>query len=326
MALNRCVWAATPARIVPPNAFTFLRRGAAQVRQLGLRLIWLRYVRRRAILRTAPLPCPEDAAREVHTQICARDGLNVFWTLKSFAFHTGGEPFRLVVFCDGSITPEFAALVRQHFPGALVQPVAELPAPTRTLLAEDCPTLWKMRADPRYITLPKITDSYSLRRRDVVLMIDPDVLFFAPPTELLADPDGSRAYYGIYNIPPQPSDLPSTYCLDYQAFETRFGLQLPRRFNAGLGSVNYRLFDWSLLEEVATKVPFNPDLGLMTDQTLAGITCAAHGLRELPVDRYALQPVASLSGVTARHYFSKTRDLLYTEGLPALIRQGLLKK
>jgi len=71
-------------------------------------------------------------------------------------------------------------------------------------------------------------------------------------------------------------------------------------------------------------VPLDPERGFMADQTLLGIMCAAHGLETLPVERYAIKPVATLAGVVARHYYAKTRDLLYLEGIPALIRAGLL--
>jgi hypothetical protein len=322
MALNEPTPFCYQPPVVSHNLYTIATRGWSQVRKLGLRLLWLRYVRRRAILRTPAVPCSADGQFEVHTQICERDGLNLLWTLKSFAFHAR-VPFRLVVFCDGSVTPELSDTIHHHFPGVTISRVTETPDATTVLLATR-PTMAKMRLDPRFITLPKVTDSYTARERDVVLMIDPDVLFFAPPQELIAEYDSSRGYFGKYNMP-ATSDFPHNYCFDTAEFERLFELSLPRFFNAGLGSVNYRMMDWDLIENAATRVPFDPALGLMADQTMAGITCAARGLRELPVSSYAIQPVQSLQGVVARHYFSKTRDLLYVEGIPELIRQGLLK-
>ncbi|HET6407220.1 MAG TPA: hypothetical protein VFG14_05010, partial [Chthoniobacteraceae bacterium] len=235
MALKEPAFICYEPGLVSPNVFTFVTRGWSQVRQLGLRLIWLRYIRRRAILRTPPVTCPNDAPYEVHTQICARDALNLIWTLKSFAFHAR-VPFRLVIFCDASVTPDLTEMIRAHFPGAKIVSIVKTPGETTIMLATR-PTLTKMRNDPRFITLPKVTDSYTAREHDVVLMIDPDVLFLGRPDDLLAEYDAARTYFGKYNMP-TISDFPHNYCFDTAEFERVFELQLPRVFNAGLGSVN----------------------------------------------------------------------------------------
>ena len=62
----------------------------------------------------------------------------------------------------------------------------------------------------------------------------------------------------------------------------------------------------------------------MLDQTIFAILCLARGWHPLPTERYVLEPVDDLGGVVARHYFGKTRDLLYLEGIPKLIELGLL--
>ena len=56
----------------------------------------------------------------------------------------------------------------------------------------------------------------------------------------------------------------------------------------------------------------------MIDQTITGIWAAEHGYDELDDGRYAVRPVESLDGVVARHYYSKTRDLMYVEGIRTL--------
>ena len=308
-----------------PTFQTFLSRGVEQVRRHGVRLLWLRYVRRRAILFTAPTECAPGAVLEVHTQVCGRDWLNALWTLKSFA-HFVQQPMRVVLLAEASVPPAGVAALRKHFPGAEVRLCKTAPEETRATFAEQFPTLWALRNDRRFFTLPKVLDSFALRRNRVVLTIDPDVLFFARPDELLGDLDPERAYFARLNVTATDSDLASTFCVDPTALEAQFGLRLPRRFNTGLGSLNYARVDWPLLERIVKSVPLDPTRGFMADQTLLGIMCAAHGFATLAVEQYAIKPVANLEGVVARHYYAKTRDLLYLEGIPALIQTGLLRR
>ena len=82
-------------------------------------------------------------------------------------------------------------------------------------------------------------------------------------------------------------------------------LDSPRRLNMLVGAMRHRL------DEI--------------DQTIIALASLTQGWRSLPPERYAIEPVESLAGVVARHYYSKTRDLLYLEGIPRLIKLGLLK-
>ena len=104
----------------------------------------------------------------------------------------------------------------------------------------------------------------------------------------------------------------------------RFGLELPLRYNCGLGSFNYAAADWTLVEKVLGELPPDPARAFMLDQTIFAILCLARGWHPLATEQYVLEPVDDLSGVVARHYFGKTRDLLYLEGIPKLIELGLL--
>jgi hypothetical protein len=305
-----------------PNAFTFVGRGVEQIRRYGVRLLWLRYVKRQQILRTEPLHCPDDAALEVHTQVCARDWLNCVWTMKSFGRFTGAQ-FGLLVLCDGTVTPEMRQELSRQFPGASVKPVIETyPAAAATF--RGFPKLHELRADGRFFTLPKVLDSAALRRGELVLAIDPDVLFFSEPAEMLGDLSPTRGYFARLNLPRRDSDPRGAFCIDAVPLHERFGLELPLRFNCGLGSLNYSTVDWGLVDRILSELPPDPERAFMLDQTILAILSLANGWNPLPPERYVLEPVADLTGVVARHYYGKTRDLMYLEGIPRLARLGLL--
>jgi hypothetical protein len=310
---------------VRPTVWTFLARGAQQIGKHGPRLLWLRYVRRKAILRTPPLSCPDGATLEVHTQVCERDWLNVLWTLKSFSLVTG-QPFKLLILCDRTVTKQAIECMSAHFPGARVAACEKPSVETRRAFSDRWPRLFELRTNGRFFTLPKVMDSYALRRSEMILTIDPDVLFFAEPTELLADLEITRGYFARLNQPLRDFDPIGAYAIDTTRLRDQFGLDLPRRFGCGLGSLHYGKIDWDFIEHVLATVPPDPKRGFLLDQTITALISLTQGWEPLPPGRYAIEPVDSLAGVVARHYYSKTRDLLYLEGIPRLIQLGLLKK
>lgn len=257
-------------------------------------------------------------------QVCARDWLNALWTVRSFR-HAVKQPFQLVVFCDRSVTEEMQARLRHRLPGADVIP-NEVPHPeVKSHFAERFPDLWRLRCDRRFFTLPKAIDSYACRRHEVVLTIDPDVLFFAPPDELMADLDPARRYFGRFNLPRHDADPRGAFCLDPGPLREKFGVELPLRFNCGLGSLNYAAANWEWVEHILRALPPDPQRAFMLDQTIFWLLAERGGWETLPPERYVLEPVDQLAGVVARHYFGKTRDLFYLEGIATLLRRGLLR-
>lgn len=306
-----------------PNTFTFLTRGVSQVRKLGWRLIWLRYFVRKRILNAPTIRCPENAEIEVHMQVCSRDWLNALWTIRSFR-RAIQQPFQLVILCDRTMTEDMQARLRHRLPGA---DVISCDPPARTVherFAGRFPELYRLRTDGRFFTLPKVTDSFALRRHDVVLTIDPDVLFFDEPKELVADLDPNRREFGVFNLPRRDADPRGAFCLDAAPLHENFGVDLPLRFNCGLGSINYAAANWEWIEHILKNLPPDSQRAFMLDQTIFWLLSERAGWKPLPPERYALEPVESLEGVVARHYYGKTRDLFYVEGIAELVRRGLL--
>lgn len=257
-------------------------------------------------------------------QVCARDWLNGLWTIRSFS-HFVRQPFQLVIFCDASVTEDMQSKMRHRLPGADVIS-CEVPSLTvKNAFAEKYPEVYRLRNSGRFFTLPKVVDSYAQRRRDVVLSIDPDVLFFAPPTEMLAGTEGNPPWAARFNVPTKPTDRRGGFSIDEEALAQKFGLRYPERFGCGLGPINYARADWDLIERIITELPPDPERAFLLDQTVFALWCAAVGWEQLPPARYSIAPVESLDGVVARHYFSKTRDLFYTEGIPQLLKLGVLK-
>ena len=300
-----------------PSAFTFLQRGFAQVRKLGWKLLWYRYVVRPRVLGMDVIKCPSSAAIEVHMQVCARDWLNALWTLRSFRYFAG-EPFQLLLLCDDTVNEETRSKLRHRLPGADVLHFNPVAPGVHEAFKDKYPALHSLRMSGQHILLPKIMDTSVLRVRDVIVSIDPDVLFFDKPTELLSDLVPSRGFFGRFNLPRKEADPRGAFSLDPVQVRERCGIELPTRFNAGLASLNYKAARWDEVERVFAAV--NPELerAFLTEQTVVWLLANAGGWEALPQERYTIEPVPSLDGVVTRHYYGKTRDLFYSEGIPRL--------
>ena len=306
-----------------PNALTIAACGVGQIRKHGWRLLWHRYITRRRILDAGSIRCPENADLEVHMQVCARDWLNALWTLRSFRYYAK-QPFQLLLFCDRTVTDEMQAHLRHRLPGADVTDCGKPPPPVHDFFSEKFPALYRLRSGGQFFTLPKVMDSFAMRRHEVIISLDPDVLFFDHPAEILEGLDASAPWVARFNSPTTPTDRRGGFAIDEDALLHSFGLSYPERFGFGLGPVNYSRADWSLIERIVTDLPPDPGRAFLLDQTIFAIWCAKFGWEPLPAARYAIAPVASLDGVVARHYYTKTRDLFYIEGIPELTRRGLL--
>ena len=288
------------------------------MKELGPGLLMERYWHRKRILKTKPIECPKDAVLEVHVQVCHRDWLNGIWTIMSFAYFAR-QPFRLVMLQDGTV-PECAwDHFKQLFPGVVIADRESLRPEVEKRLGAVSPTIVGMWESGEYCTLPKVVDSWILAKNKTIVTLDSDVLFFDCPKELL-DPSLVEDQIAIYNYINYDGGSRNThYSHDAEELEHRTGISLPYDFIIGLGRVNLEYFDWELCEKVlANYPPKGPVKHFTIDQSIMGLWASVHGFSHLDKNRYSVTPVKTLDGVMGRHYISKTRDLMYVEGMRTL--------
>lgn len=298
--------------------YTVLKRGLSQIRELGPGLLAERYWYRKKILKAKPVPCPEDSELEVHTQICHRDWLNGIWTIMSFAYFAK-QPFRLVVLQDGTVPESALNDYRRLFPGVVTADRESLGPEVEKRLGQVSPNIVEMWNSGFYCTLPKVVDSWLLARNSTVLTLDPDVLFFDRPDELLDESLVTGKLAILNHVNNGGDGISGHFCLDADELKDRTGIELPHHFGIGLGRLNLDFYRWETCEKVFNECPPAGNVKhFMIDQTITGIWAAEHGYDELDKGRYAVRPVENLNGVVARHYYSKTRDLMYVEGVRTL--------
>jgi hypothetical protein len=303
------------------------KKGVKQVRRHGLGLLYERFFRRKEIFSSPPIKCEPGSSLEVHMQVCDRDWLNSIWTLKSLRMACQKD-FRLVMYLDSNVPSEAKEILRFHFQGAhfpepdwLAEEVRQRLAPIAPALA----ALWRARYS---VTLCKMANVWISAKQKRVLYLDPDVLFFARPDELLEFiASGNGGIVGLFNsteLP--PDDLPDSggFCLDEADVVQTLGIRLPRNFNAGLGALALDSLDWPVLEETFKKMRWLQDRALMFDQTCLALLAAKRGWVALDRARYLTNGAQFGSSSIAAHYSgSEWRDAFYAQGMPLVRERGL---
>jgi hypothetical protein len=249
------------------------------------------------------------------------------WSLRSFRA-AADQPFRLVILHDGSLSAENIADLHRLFPGVQMPSHDSLRSSAEQRLGTLAPSVLKLWQREDCFILRKVVDSWLSARQRWVLKIDPDVLFFQRPDELL-DPEATLAgRYAAFNAHHSSGHREGAYCFDPERLQAQFGLDLPFGFNDGLGVVDTSMVDWALIEQIFAAMPLQPEFLFLASQTIEAIFCRRHGYLPLPMNRYLVEHTDDpVNGSTvARHYLAKTRDRLYVEGIPRLLASKSARK
>jgi hypothetical protein len=279
----------------------------------GLKTAYYRDRVRLGILNTAPVVTPERSDCEVHVLTSKGDWLNLLWTLKSF-YRYSASPYSLCVHEDGSLDREQIETLRSHLPGARIVSRPEADALVEPLLADR--PLSKAFRDRNPLAL-KVFDLPAMLQAGRMLLLDSDVLFFAPPRrlcEILDDPQFTRNSLN--------RDWTYGYSIEAMASADSLGFELPELINSGLGLVHRGSIDLDWVETFLA-LPGILSHHHRVEQTLIALCSARFGFEFLPPE-YDVHVGARRSGAPCRHYTGPIRHLLYREGLRRLRRAGLL--
>ncbi len=266
-------------------------------------------------LAPTPLPAPAQGPAVVHVLTSLDMWQPALWAIRSLLFHLGRN-LPVVVHHDGSLASRQQRAVRRLFPG--IQLVAP---PDADALAGPALAPWPecRRARRESLMARKLIDPWLVAPAHDAILLDSDVLFFAPPVELahwLAGPRTENLWNGDH------AEVPSVaYSVDPAAVERRFGVKLTPRINCGIGAVAARSFDWAAVEaflgfERSSRDPW------LVEQTAYAFLSSRFGVRLLPpayhVGAEGTRPPAEL---VSKHYVGRIRGAFFEEGIPWLERQ-----
>jgi hypothetical protein len=280
----------------------------------GLGTAYYRDTVRSRILETKPIAQTLDRTCEIHVLTCAKDWLNLMWTLKTF-YHYSNRHYALCIHDDGTLTQSDRATFQHHFPDARI---IDRPSADTRVLAElaNHPRCLEFRKNNHLA--PKVFDFASYLESDRMLLLDSDILFFQEPGILLQRIENSE--YGLNTV---NGDTKSAYTVESAIVKEKCHVEMIERFNSGLGLIHKASLNLDWIEEFLAL----PDiLGHFwrIEQTLYALCSSRFGVELLP-DEYAVQLEENLQGLPSRHYVGTIRHLMYTEGIRQLVQQGFLK-
>ena len=281
----------------------------------GPRAAWYREVVRPRILESGPITETVDGRVELHVLTSQRDWLDLMWGLKSF-YRASGRRYRLCIHDDGSLDDEALGALTTHFPHGRIIPRSDADTRMDALLAEFPRTRTFRRTN---VLSLKVTDFAAYLKGERMLLFDSDLLFFAEPVALLDRLESDRYTMNGFN-----ADVASAYVIEPADALKQFGIHLLPLVNSGLGVIQHDLVRYDWLEEFLDFEPVRTGHFWRIEQTLFALSASRYGVELLPGE-YALRLEPGIDGRPFRHYVGGIRQLLYKEGLPALLADGLVK-
>ena len=255
-----------------------------------------------------------DSQAEIHVLTRADDWLNLVWTLKSFYLVTGRR-YGLCVHDDGTMGEDGRDALEAHFPGLRYIPAARSDAETAEALAAYPRTL-AFRKD--FKLARKVVDFRHYLRGERMLLLDSDVLFFEHPVELLR-----RIEDPAYRKNSLNADISTSYTVEAATVKAELGIEMVERINSGLGLIHRASMDFEHVERLLA-IPGILGHFWRIEQTVYALASMLHGYEMLPPE-YDVYRGEGLGDRPSRHYVGEIRNLMYTEGMRRLRKQGTVQ-
>jgi hypothetical protein len=244
----------------------------------------------------------------------ASDWINLVWALKSF-YAASQRHYSLCIHGDITLTDEAVNTLHRHFPHARIIPRAEADLKMSEVLRE-FPNCLNFRNTN--LLAPKVFDFIAFLQSTRMALFDSDLLFFSEPTEYLRKVEDPTYRKNIFN-----SDFGDGYTITADTVRLHCGMDLHPLINSGFGLVHHDSIRWDWMEQFLALPGLLEGHFWRIEQTLFALCSSRYGVDLLP-DDYTLYLEQGLNGRAFRHYVGRIRHLMYGEGIPALLRSGMI--
>ena len=298
--------------ITPGRLWYLLRKNSRE----GWSTPFFRERIRPRIVDTPPVTTAATGPAEVHVLTSQGDWINLLWSLKSF-YHFAERDYPLVIHADGTCDAATCATLAQHFPTARIIGKSEADAALAQPLA-GYPLCARYRGF--HALARKAFDTGYYLQAPRMLLLDSDLVFFAPPRELIArteDPEYTRSTFN--------ADVAPGLNISPDEARRRFGIEVVERINSGLALVQREVLNLDWMEEFLACQSLWDGHPWRIEQTLLALGASRHGVELLP-DSYRVSLRPGLAGCVVKHYVGAVRHLMYREGMAHLWRGGFLER
>lgn len=239
----------------------------------------------------------------MHMLVCHKDVIPSLWSLGSF-YSVSRLIGKLFIHSDGTLTENDKNIFARFFPSASIID-AGLFVDKYSEKLNEYSALKEFRMKyQEYFSFKKIIDPYFVSDKQMRLILDSDIVWFASPNDL-----EEQVALGCLKSQMQDNVIPifatfndGSRTNDYIA-----------RANAGIMCYHINNFSIQRFEEFLNKIDLNNRQNLhFADQ--AGHAFSLNNLEYLPVSKYPIKGSVGAETI-ARHYTSPRRPLFYIEGL-----------
>ncbi|MDD2807010.1 MAG: hypothetical protein PHW95_00615 [Patescibacteria group bacterium] len=272
----------------------------------------LRFFYAKKILKSAtPLDRAADRTDlSIHLLVCSRDILMMCWSLASY-YAVSKSVGKLYIHNDGSLTKNDITIITKLFPQATIVKTELFVKQYESELSV-YPQIYRCRLDKRYVYYKKLIDQYFVSSAPIHLIIDSDLLWFLPPTEL------ERAYDEAKSKSLMMPNLSTAdvYFKGGEAMPKNFAM-----YNSGIVMFHRNNFNLTRLEDFLSRVDGDDPRNHFIEQ--GAFAYCLDFLLPLPLDRYHIKGEINNETVV-KHYTSPRRPLFYIEGVK-LLKNKLIK-
>jgi len=239
----------------------------------------------------------------VHVCLCEAHATMLHWMLRSLIRHAEA-PFRVMVHDDGSCSARTRSELLEKFDGLEFITRSEARKLVPPLL-KDYPLLREWWPTNERSINVKWLDAYLLGTSRIILLVDPDVLFFTNPVDLFESNSHTLWMRDIgYMLEISPEESVSLFG----------GHALPP-LNTGIGRIERSRFSLEVAEGVLRRLQKPRD-----DMTLHAVITAQRSDFALLPSSYQVATSLGLGGIIAKHYVTPSRFWFYEEGVPRVAR------
>jgi hypothetical protein len=250
------------------------------------------------IVETAPVPSYEGSDTDVFVLTGGEDIYGLFLALKSLVFWTERR-FRINIACDdGMLLPWHVDAIQKFVPGANL--ITERPAILEQL--KPYPAITKFHLDATDPSYPKLSIPALYARKDKVILMDTDLIFFRPPRMLIDWVDDPADQTDYYRNPVKVND-PYQFPKLEEELQARFGIGPRPMLESGLLLFHRDLLRLDRLEVVSVAFDRHGFRQWSKELEIYNVLYRIRG-RLKPLPRWEYGGVWTYDAA-AVHYFSK---------------------
>lgn len=213
---------------------------------------------------------------------------------------------------DGTVSAADQARIEKILPGVRFVPRSEADERAQEFL-QDHPQCLEARG--RHNLFLKFSDTPAFAPHDRFIVLDSDVIFFKPPTEILewADSGSEKVWFN--------EDTKDGYCIAADLVEEAMEVPMWSKVNSGLALVPAKAISLDLSEKMLRhfwETAWHPKF---FEQTLFALNASAWNRGGMLPPTYNINwGYLRAPGSICRHYVGDFKhDLLYVEGAPLLL-------